>query len=97
MKGSEGAPINLCSSIHTTGCIVPKEHFFVMGDNRDNSKDSRAIGYIAREKVLGKVLWVYFSILWRDKICDSYNILFSHESQEIMQIDKTEKKKGLWF
>jgi signal peptidase I len=34
--------------------IVPKDHIFVMGDNRNNSQDSRAIGFIPLDHVLGK-------------------------------------------
>ncbi len=40
--------------------IVPEDCFFVMGDNRNNSSDSRAVGSIAKSRVLGKapvVIW----------------------------------------
>jgi len=40
---------------------VPADHFFMMGDNRDNSEDSRYWGYLPREYVKGKALFVYFS------------------------------------
>lgn len=33
--------------------VVPEDHIFVMGDNRNNSKDSREIGYIPLDHVLG--------------------------------------------
>ena len=40
---------------------VPAGHFFMMGDNRDNSQDSRYWGFLPREYVKGKALFVYFS------------------------------------
>jgi signal peptidase I len=40
---------------------VPADHFFMMGDNRDNSEDSRYWGFLPRDHVKGKALFVYFS------------------------------------
>ena len=40
---------------------VPPDMFFMMGDNRDNSQDSRYWGFMPRSYVKGKALFVYFS------------------------------------
>ena len=40
---------------------VPAEQYFMMGDNRDNSQDSRYWGFMRRDYVKGKALFVYFS------------------------------------
>jgi signal peptidase I len=46
--------------------VVPSGHFFMMGDNRYNSKDSRYWGFVPRENVRGRPLFVYYSYVAED-------------------------------
>lgn len=42
--------------------VVPLEHYMLLGDNRDQSLDSRYMGFIPREVIRGKALFIYYSI-----------------------------------
>jgi len=41
--------------------IVPEDSYFVLGDNRDDSRDSRYWGFVPRENIIGRPLLIYWS------------------------------------
>lgn len=60
--------------------VVPPDSYFAMGDNRDNSLDSRYWGFVPRENIIGKPLLIYWSYRAStdDLAGSSVNSLLSH-------------------
>jgi signal peptidase I len=59
---SEGGEVTSMDVRERYGPVtVPVDQYFVMGDNRDNSQDSRYWGFLPRDHVKGKAMMIYWS------------------------------------
>ncbi|MEQ1949093.1 MAG: signal peptidase I [Bryobacteraceae bacterium] len=51
----------MLSHVQNGELVVPEGQYFAMGDNRDNSLDSRYWGFVPRENIIGKPLFIFWS------------------------------------
>jgi signal peptidase I len=58
---SEGAVEMLTKHVSGNEIVVPENSYFALGDNRDNSLDSRFWGFVPRANIIGKPLIIYWS------------------------------------
>jgi len=71
--------------------LIPPGRYFVMGDNRESSSDSRFWGFVPREVITGKPLLVYWSYetsreeytmnSWADRVQQTFDLIFNFFSK----------------
>ena len=67
--------------VHDGELVIPPGEYFVLGDNRNDSLDSRYWGFVPRQNIVGEPLLVYFSVLslGRSEITGLPNDRLAHE------------------
>jgi signal peptidase I len=53
--------LSMGSYVENGDLVVPPERYFALGDNRDLSFDSRFWGFIPRENIIGRPMFIYWS------------------------------------
>lgn len=71
LNGEKLEQLFLPSNVRTNGgsflgegqeVVVPEDYYFLMGDNRDFSSDSREWGFVSKDELIGKSFLVYFPL-----------------------------------
>jgi signal peptidase I len=54
--------IEMHNVVHQGDIVIPPDKYFVLGDNRDESLDSRYWGFVPRENIIGRPFLIYWSV-----------------------------------
>jgi signal peptidase I len=66
--------------------VVPAGHYFVLGDNRDNSLDSRYWGFVPRANIIGRPLVIYLSVRGSERDASNGKLIHSGQMAHLLQL-----------
>ena len=61
---------------------IPKDNYFMMGDNRSNSQDSRFWGFLSKDRIIGRANFMFFPIHRINILKDKYITLSKQKTKE---------------
>lgn len=62
--------------------VIPERHYFMMGDNRGNSQDSRFWGFLPKERIIGRANFMFWPISRINVLKDKYLILHKEKQEK---------------
>ncbi|MGC2698191.1 MAG: signal peptidase I [Candidatus Angelobacter sp.] len=71
--------------------VVPADQYFVLGDNRDQSLDSRYWGFVPRANIVGRPLVIYLSVKGRDQGGSNDKLLHSGQMAHLLHIARWDR------
>jgi signal peptidase I len=71
--------------------VVPPDHYFVLGDNRDQSLDSRYWGFVPRANIIGRPLVIYLSVTGSDQGGSNDKLLHSGQMAHWLHIARWDR------
>ena len=58
--------------MHCGPFVIPEDNYFMMGDNRDNSQDSRFWGFLDSNRIIGRANFMFYPIKRINVLKDKY-------------------------
>lgn len=81
----------LPSYVSNGDLVVPPDRYFVLGDNRDNSEDSRYWGFVPRANIIGRPLVIYLSFKGGEQSASNDKLLHSGQLAHLLHLARWDR------